>query len=223
VFAPSSQGGPFRQGEILSDVVQVRLLVESLTADQDAELEFEEETHPFVVVLTQDCDLDWDFTSRASETDENKRQNKLVPNILLGELFPESVIRPRIGRNLDRVKSKQEFRYHYIPAVPLECDLAGEGIEPLIVDFKRVLTVPCEEIYHRLNFGIRRRTLIQGLHMQDLSNRFAHYASRVGLPEEGTRPTLVIPGSAPVGAKGEPGFLQRLARGLSFKSLKPPE
>jgi len=222
VFAPSPPAGPFRQGEILSDVVQVRLLVESLSADQQADLEFEEESHPYVVVLTQDCDLDWDFTSRTGEADENKRQNKLVPNILLGELFPESVIRPRIGK-LDRLKSKQDFRYHHIPAVPPECDLAGIGTEPLIADFKRILTVPCEEIYHRLNFGIRRRTLIQGLHMQDLSNRFAYYTSRVGLPEEGAPPILLPPAAAPVGAKAERGFFQRLSRGLSFKSLKPPE
>jgi hypothetical protein len=64
VFSPAPTEGVFRQGEIVSDVIQVHLRADSLAADA-GDVDLEEKIHPYALILTQDCDLDWDF--KASE------------------------------------------------------------------------------------------------------------------------------------------------------------
>jgi hypothetical protein len=106
VFSPSPAEGVLRQGEIVSDVTQVHLRAESL-GPEAGEVDLEEKVHPYALILTQDCDLDWDFKARAThpadQGQENKRQAKLVPNILLCELTTTEVLRPRLEETYSNV------------------------------------------------------------------------------------------------------------------------
>jgi hypothetical protein len=214
VYAPSPTEGAFHQGEILSHVVQLCVILTSL--DQESEgLEFDEVDHPFAVVLTQECDLDWDFKARTEEPDEGKRRLKLVPNILLCELFPESVIRPKIkGSDIwKRIINNQDERYHQISAVSPGFDCKGEGLPILVADFKHIFTIHTDELYHRLNLDLRRRVLIEMPFVQDLSNRFTNYCDRVALPDTEQRARIVQGGPAsPTLAKGS--LFGRLAKKL---------
>jgi hypothetical protein len=188
VFSPSPADGALRQGEIVSDVIQVHLRAESL-GPEVGDVDLEEKVHPYALILTQDCDLDWDFKARATQPtdrgEENKRQAKLVPNVLLCELTTTETLRPRLagGDVLKRIRNNQDERYHCVPAVTLEEDRAGEALPELIADFKRVFSIPTDELYLRLGLGMRRRAIRESPFLQHISTRFGYYCLRVALPE----------------------------------------
>ncbi len=215
MFSPSSAEGAFHQGEILSDVVQLCVLVNSLSPDSEG-LEFEEVLHPFAVVLTQECDLDWDFKARNYERDENKRQLKLVPNLLLCEVFPEATIRPKIkGSEIwRRIVNNQDERYHQVPAVPASADLRSEGLPALIADFKHLFAIRTDELYHRLGTGLGRRAIIQVPWVLDLSSRYGYYCHRVALPDPQGAPT--IPPVTTTTPETSPSLMHKVVRLLGW-------
>ena len=89
VYAPSPAIGALRQGEIISDFVEAHLNLDSLRLGQPEQLKFDEKIHPLAIILTQDCDLDWDFKARESTDFEAQqhRANKRIPKVLLCELW----------------------------------------------------------------------------------------------------------------------------------------
>lgn len=189
MFARSPESGAFRQGEVLSDVVQVHISIESVKPDAE-EMAIQEKVHPQAIILTQDCDLDWDFKARAWGEEGNRLQLKLVPNVLLCEMIPADTLRGQMrdagvgGSELwKRLTGNRDERYHAFPQAPAGVDKSSEGLPALVVDFKRVFTVPTDELYARLRFGVRRRSLLQGPYLQHFSARFGYYCLRVALPE----------------------------------------
>lgn len=195
MFAPSPTEGPLRQGEVLSNVVEVHIRVDSLMNRGNEEgLELEEKVHPFALILSQDCDLDWDFKARVETPggdkpvdprEENKRQAKLAPNVLLCELTTPDILRPRLDGSdiLRRIKHNNDERYHYLDASGPAIDAAGEGLPDLVADFKRTFTVPTPEMYQRLRLGTARRAVLQPPYLLHMSSRFGYYCQRVALPE----------------------------------------
>ena len=153
--------------------------------------------------MTQDCDLDWDFKARQETDGEQKRKlaSKLIPNILLCELWRADELRGEQDIKSDiwrRVRGNQDERYHVLAQISREADSQAEGFPELVIDFKRVFTVPTDELYYRLTTETRRRLLVNGLFMQDLSTRFACYHLRVALPmgEPPVEVTIVTPTTA---------------------------
>ena len=181
-YGISIDAGPLRQGEILSNVVEIRLALASLMPDAD--LQVEEIIHPFVVVLTQDCDLDWDYKSgRAPGSAMNA--GKLIPNVLFCQADHAEALRSAQGIKSDiwrRISNNADERYHVLPEVPAELDRLSSGIAPLGLDFKRVFTVPTDELYRRLELDTRRRCFLLPPFLHSLSTRFTYFAGRVGLP-----------------------------------------
>src|SRR4051795_3893948 len=80
VYEPSSPDSALRQGEILSDVVQTLVVIETLGRDRELQVDFKQ--HPLVIVLSQDCDLDQDYQSRLPNT----TKDRTIPNILFCEV-----------------------------------------------------------------------------------------------------------------------------------------
>ena len=72
-----------RQGELLSNVVEVVIDIRTIGSD---ETKFSKKTHPFAFVVSQDCDLDWDFHARQTQTQEHKK----LPNILFCQAMAAS-------------------------------------------------------------------------------------------------------------------------------------
>jgi hypothetical protein len=88
-YVASAGSEPLRQGEILGGVLRY-----SLALDTPEGPSFDQIEHPFVIVLSQDCDLAQDFRVRV-ETHQAQRplsevETKLLPNILVCELVPET-------------------------------------------------------------------------------------------------------------------------------------
>ena len=177
IYETSSNTGPLRQGEILSDVVEVRLAPECVRCN--LELSIHEILHPFALVLAQDCDLDWDFRYRftTDPAERAKLANKLIPNVLLCQAESVADFRGTPGINSDlwrRIAKNSDERYHVLPDVPTELDQAGDGIPSLAMDFKRLFSVPTDELYLRLGTQAKRRAFLLPPFLQSLSSRFSY-------------------------------------------------
>lgn len=172
--------GPLRQGEILSSIDQhiVRL---------DGQMRIEIKTHPFVVVLAQDCDLAQDFSARAG--DQALAVGQLVPNILLCEVdIAENMKAGRtIARGNDiwkRIVQNKDDRFQYLREIAIAVDGKGDGIPPLLIDFKRAFTLPTEALHVQLQATAHRRAVLKSPFLEHLSSRYAYFISRVALPRD---------------------------------------
>ena len=189
IYAKSVPESALRQGELLSNVVQ--LFVESHTIAQESHRAIQR-NHDFAYVLSQDCDLDWDFDSR---TKPNER-DRTIPSILLCEAMPattaaEDIMNAEKSANTNksriwsRVRINKDERYQFFSTIPGDVDLQSNGIDELVIDFKRYFTVPTKELYKRIDAGeTLRRCQLRSPYLEHLSSRFAFYLSRVALPED---------------------------------------
>jgi hypothetical protein len=185
------------QGEILRDVDFIEYAVQ-----RHGIIEISVITFPNVVVLTQDCDLQQDYGVRWSRTERPKNHDKKLfsalvaplynyDHFLLGEHLSD------LGMSMQKVDSKTNKqnlhnnmlpRYHYL----------GFGksapIVPSVVDFKHYFSVNIEHMKRdiRTKFVCR----LAPLHREDLSQRFAAFLSRIGLPDPGKpKPDATSPDS----------------------------
>lgn len=188
------------QGDILRDVT----LLEP-TTDENGELDVAERTLPYVVVLTQDCDLEQDDSARKEKPKRN--DDKFLQSVLLCPAYQS--LKVRAGTHLEELKmTMQSFhsanwsllkqnnmhRYHFLPEEP-EFQLTE-----LVLDFKQYFTSPREFFCAR--YKKNYVTTLGPLFRELLSQRFANYLSRIGLPEfPATQPattTAPTPEPAPV-------------------------
>jgi hypothetical protein len=179
--SPLGPGASLRQGEILSDLDQFRLDVSTLSTDSIAGQPFR---HPFAVLLTQDCDLEQDFTARQ----KGEVTDKLLPGLLFCQVAKAEELFSRLGgrrkewerMNVDKNKNE---RYHFLQKVDASCDAQQVGIDELGIDFKRYVTVPAAEVYRRIELGeAKRRCVLKSPYLEHFSSRFAYFLSRVALP-----------------------------------------
>jgi hypothetical protein len=186
-YFPSLKTEPLRQAEILSGVLQYRVVPESVGKTE--ELVFDQFEHRFVIVLSQDCDLAQDFNIRNSAREQGRTlselEAKLLPNVLLCELFLEAEFLAGLAPGSDirkRVIQNKDERYQYLHAVSAECDSVGEGLTPIGIDFRRHFTIRTDELYAQLDGTAIRRCRLANTYLEHLSCRFAHFLSRVALP-----------------------------------------
>lgn len=174
----------YRQGDILRDV-QIVEWAEVV----DEELVVSERHLPYCVVLSQECDLEHDFNNRADLAKCKLDTDKFLQSILLCPAYPAAQLREGthladVGQKMqrisssdwNRVKQNSSYRYHFLPE--------NEDIQlpDLALDFKHYFTIP-REIAYRLQTRKKVLTALDDLFREHLSGRFAHYLSRVGLPE----------------------------------------
>ena len=188
-YEKSAPDKALRQGELLSNVVEVIVNVNTIYSE---ELSLEQRTHPFAYVVSQDCDLDWDFHARKSQT----QNHRIIPNVLLCEaMLATDLARQLINvegskdsnksRIWARVKINKDERFHFFQRVTETDDLTSNGVPELGIDFKRHFTIPTEELYTRIQYGqTMRRCRLLSPYMEHLSDRFAYFLSRIALPED---------------------------------------
>lgn len=139
---------------------------------------------PYLIVLTQDCDLEWDYTNHAEQKDN---QDKFLHSILVCPAYHAEKLRKgthleglglKMRRiNSDRwnlVKKHNNARYHYLE------DNKELQIPELVLDFKHYYTVPRDLFYEEAKEHYIGT--INELFRESLSQRFTHYLSRIGLP-----------------------------------------
>ena len=178
---PPAVGTALRQGEILSNLRRAHLNVEQIKLGAFV-VDFT--THQFAVILSQDCDLDQDFSARHG----SKKLDKLIPAVLLAEVSTASELKADADLNSGlwgKVKTNNDVRFHFLEKVQLETDSRREGMPELAIDFKRYFTVPTDELYYRVEIGEAvRRTHFHHPYLEHLSTRFASYLQRVALPSD---------------------------------------
>jgi hypothetical protein len=171
-----------RQGEMFSNLIQGILNLDSLGGS--GPLVVDERTHPYAVVMTQDCDLEQDYRARLGEVATDKQ----IPAILCCEAITAEALRHSEGINTTiwaRIKSNKDERYQFLQKVAPGADALNEGLPEPGLDFKRYFTIPTAELYRRIDLGqAQRRSIIISPYLEHLSTRFATFLSRVALPEE---------------------------------------
>lgn len=189
IYAASAEGSALRQSELLSGIIQAQRRLDSIGPSL-APIVLSV-VHPWVLVLSQDCDLDWDFRWRREwsqpDAPQGRPSTKQLPNILFCEmveaadLHSEWQMGSREWKHL--VQNKNE-RYHFLQKVGIDEDACHEGVPELCIDFKRYFTIPTDELYVQLVLGARRRCHLNSPYLQHLCGRFYNFQSRVALPEE---------------------------------------
>ena len=194
VYERPSADGALRQGEILAEIWEHR--ARAIIEDTDeSPVEFDQRLYSHVVILTADCDLEWDFRARfdqldggfqAIASDFDESHGSFVPYVLTCELYARDRIRDRPNINTDiwkRIKRNQDERYHRIEPARI----AGHDPEELpefIADFKKVLPLPTGSLYRSISSGhVRRIGIVPPVYVHDLMHRFYGFQSRVGLSD----------------------------------------
>lgn len=190
-----SKSNRIRQGDIYRNVEYIEYVKE-----EKGILEISKIIYPYIIVLTQDCDLEQDFKNRKEKREKpEKTQDKYLFSVLVaplfniehfkkGEHFSELKIHMRDDIPWDRTEGnkirKNELpRYQYIKFPP-ELEIVDS-----IIDFKHFFSINIENLNE-----IRRKNFIcsvSELFREEISDRFAFYLSRIGLPELKPKEKLV--------------------------------
>ncbi len=195
MFSPSLDGisAALRQGEIISNLVQIRIDLDSISTSHVDEYVSYSGTpivHPFAIVVSQDCDLNQDYFFRFHK---RGKERHALPSIVFCEVteaeelvygdrnatvFQEGAIRQDFRNNND-------FRFHFIQAIPKSLDKAGDGLPELGIEFKRYFTLPSDEVYLRIELKqAQRHCHLLSPYRDHFINRFYGYNNRVALPEQ---------------------------------------
>lgn len=170
------------QGDLLRDV--------SFIISEGEELK--KLLYQYGIVLSQDCDLEQGskITINSQENGASITEfNQFLPSILFLPAFPAETLREgehlvdmyqvksqRLNGNLWKpIVSNNNPRYHFLPA---EIELQ---IPELVLDFKTYYTIPFKTIanMHKDHY----LATVNEIFREGLSQRFANYISRIGLPE----------------------------------------
>jgi hypothetical protein len=184
------------QGDIFRDVECIESVSEKAGIIEVSKIVF-----PLVVVLTQECDLEQDARNREARTN----QDKVLFAVLVSPLYNADQVflgkhLTELGMEMSPINAKkspgemlmknERPRYHYID-FPDEVPIVAS-----IVDFKHYFSISGSylERIRRKNFVCRLSELFR----EDLSQRFAAYLARIGLPELGDKGLVASAASIPV-------------------------
>lgn len=173
------------QGDIFSNISYIESYTES-----NGEFELSIIDFPYVLVLTQDCDLEQNFNERAkipTQTSNSVRnEDKYLISLIVAPLYNEAHLIQ--GTHLKELKIQsqkqssdlkkliirnQNPRYHYIE-FPQD-----SGIPNSIIDFKHYFTVSLSTLEKSIE---KRKCVVEPLYREFISQRFSNYLSRIGLP-----------------------------------------
>jgi hypothetical protein len=218
-FCPSDEGSGFalRQGEILSELIQLETDIERLDGVdlRDSAIAGREIggvtipiEHPYAIVLSHECDLEQDFNNKPGS---NFKVNQELPNILLCEAVDayifehdpnyEDILQRKTESSAKKnFRGNKDSRFHLIEPIPPEYDCLGQGIPALAIVFKRHFTMPRLALYQQIEMGwAKRRARLKGPYVDDLCQRFHHFNGRIALPDQfdNSRPKKFSPKLTP--------------------------
>lgn len=170
-----------RQGDIYRDVEYV---TQFRAVGEEYELTILR--FPLVVVLTQDCDLEQTMRTDASNNDKCLISLLVAPlynadHVAAGDHMKHLELKMaeqhyKKKNGLSDIGKNQKPRFHFLDLEP------NFDLPPLIVDFKHYFSVPLEQLSKETfqNYVCS----IDVPWRESLSQRFANYLSRIGLPVE---------------------------------------
>jgi hypothetical protein len=183
-----------RQGEILGDFWEHVVDSPPVRSEEGETFPIKSVHHEYLVVMSPDCDLDWDFKARFIDPESQERlvpttntpdEGKVVTHVLLAKLYTRDRIRPRITTRTfwERIEENIDPRYHRLPSAPIG-DNQINPLPDLYIDFKKALAVPTTSLYDGFRVrGIKRIALIPNVYIHHLMHRYYGFLSRVALPD----------------------------------------
>ena len=186
LYDDSPDTGALRQGEILEGIREIKFkpgtLPGEIVAGEGVTLPAQIRTHSMTIVLSPDCDLEWDYQARKDKDDNG---TKLMSHVLLCDLEDAAAIRAQrvpASRIFRMVQQNRDERYHFLRAGRTG---SGSEIPDYYIDFKRMFALPAEYVTNEAESGsIRRLGVLRPPWNQHLSHRFTFFLGRVGLPDE---------------------------------------
>jgi len=190
------------QGDILRDVTFIEW---ELNEENPRQSPVFDKTLPYILILTQDCDLEQDFKNRCdieNSNEDEEKHDKFLQSILVcpaynAEQFKKGEHLEDFGLKMEAYKDRKRWndikgnnnaRYHFLEKSSHEYenpDLAKISreyqIPDLVLDFKHYYTIPRNVLY-----TIYKKHYIASLNelfRESLSQRFSYYLSRIGLPK----------------------------------------
>ncbi|MEM7556619.1 MAG: hypothetical protein AAF378_21475 [Cyanobacteria bacterium P01_A01_bin.84] len=185
IYRASNQKEALRQGEILTGVMQFRPVPDE-SSPQMGNMQFKPISHPYAIIVSQDCDLDWDYAARQN----NDKPYKLLNSVMFCEVYTAQDIRFNKENKINSsewnlVKSNRHKQYHFLEKVPSDCELSQEGLPELTADFKKAFAIDAGFVYYQINNNIaKRRSILECRYLEDFSHRYHAYQGRVALPEQ---------------------------------------
>ena len=180
-----------RQGEVLANVLELQPRLESMSGlEADTTYEANPIEHPYAIIVSQDCDLEQDFSFRYRKKGNQRHE---LPSVILcqaediDEFISSDLYRSLFSSSTfeGNFKKNNEFRYHFLQEVPSELSATNARVPELGIDFKRYFGMPTAEIYHRIRFGqTQRSTILESPYRDHFSQRFYNFNNRIALPEE---------------------------------------
>ncbi|MBH8566137.1 hypothetical protein I8748_28940 [Nostoc sp. CENA67] len=185
IYQPSLKNTSLRQGEILTNVVQYNPVASEISRETE-ELPYNKIIHPYAIVVTQDCDLDWDYRARQSN---NSQLSKLLNSIILCEIATAREVRDTAdsmnSKEWKLVESHRHERFYFLETIPLECELEQIGLPELTADFKKIFGIDAATLYRQLELGIaKRRAILSSPYLEHFSRRYYSFHGRVALPSQ---------------------------------------
>jgi hypothetical protein len=183
------------QGDIFKDVEYIEK-VEII----DNEVIVSKITFPLVVVLTQDCDLQQDSAYRVEDIPSPSSDNSKLFSVIVAPLYNEDMFlagehlndnktitmkmqeipkyskKNKISSQYSNLVKNETPRYHHL-SFPNEV-----GIVNSVIDFKHYFTVNID--YLMKNKETKFICKIAELYREHVSQRFAFFLSRIGLPNK---------------------------------------
>jgi hypothetical protein len=181
IYKKSSERSALRQGEILTDVIQYNPVASDLSQESE-DLAFDPILHPVVIVVSQDCDLDWDYQARQPDIDQ---PSKLLNSVIFCEISLAQEIKNIVKKTemWNLIKTHRDERYYFFEKIPDDCDLQNQGLQELTADFKKVFGLDSKTIYRQLEIGMaKRRTLLNSPYLEHFTRKFYNFHNRVALP-----------------------------------------
>ena len=137
--------------------------------------------HPYAIVVSQGCDVEWDYKARQ----EQAESDKMLGHILFCELFPREDIKVRGRLKSDqfrRIRQNQDERYQYFGEGQIAD--SAQVLPELVADFKAVFSLPVEFVYTLLTTGrLARLACLPSPYLEDFIHRVYSFLGRVAVPE----------------------------------------
>ena len=174
---------PFlKQGEIISNLFELKLQIpEETTIHAVKQPKFNPISYPYVIVVSQSCDLERDYEARFGGGSEHK----LLEHVLFCGLFLREEIKDESKRKsleFRRIREDQNERYHYLSEAPVN---GTKDILPeLIADFKATFSLPTDFTYWLVSTGqtTTREGALFSPYLEDFMHRLYSFLGRVATP-----------------------------------------
>ena len=174
------------QGDIYKNIDYIEYVAEVHNEDNH-EIVTSLIVFPYVIVLTQDCDLRSDHLFRM----ENKStQDKYLLSVIVAPLYNAEQVKTGthltdIGRKMEPFPNSTKFkemlytneipRFHYVK-FPIDSEIPES-----IIDFKHYFTV---NVNYLMDIRAPRYVCkVKELYRERISQRFSNFLARIGLPD----------------------------------------